>query len=376
MTEALVSDFCRAGLPKVELHAHISGSFPAKTLLKIWNDKEKAAASPASLDARRNITELLSDDALQHVADPKDRMSHCFKVFDAIYHIIDALEFVREGLLAVLGVYAAEHTCYLELRTSCRALKGKTEEDYLRCVLATIAEFEETEKPKMTTKLIVSVNRGSGLEVGGRAMKLAAKLRVEELKTTDRPRIVGVEFSGYCQAGVYADFVPMFQEARDAGLSVAFHVGEKPDEKELGQMLDFVPDRIGHLVYAEDANIERVAEMAIPLELCITSNLLTSNGRLEDHHVADWYQRGRPISINTDDFGIFETSMGKEWELFSAALGHLRPKPIALAARPQVMAALSRGAIAQAFCSDAEKADLCRRFDDMIVLPSLKRLRE
>jgi adenosine deaminase len=376
MNQAAVSQFCRTGLPKVELHAHISGSFPPSVLRELYDEKQAAAVRPASAACRDKIAALLSDAALQHVTDPTARMAHCFQVFDAVYEIVDSLAAVRRGLLAVLRVYAAEQTCYLELRTSCRALQGKTEEDYLRCVLATMDEFERGDTPRMMTKLIVSVNRGSGLVIAERAIGLAISLRAEQLAAGPAPRVVGVEFSGYCQKGVYADFAPLFQRARDAGLAVSYHVGEKPDEAELGEMLDFQPDRIGHLVYAGEANVERVARMAVPLELCITSNLLTSNGRLEDHHVAEWYQRGHPISINTDDFGIFETSMGREWELFAEALGHLKPKPVALAARPAVMAQLSQGAIAQAFCTDAEKRVLHARFGEMLQLPSAKRARE
>jgi adenosine deaminase len=53
---------------------------------------------------------------------------------------------------------------------------------------------------------------------------------------------------------------------------------------------------------------------AIPIEICPTSNLITlgHDGYDEHPYLSQWLALGYPISINTDDRGIFNTTLTQE----------------------------------------------------------------
>jgi adenosine deaminase len=97
-------------------------------------------------------------------------------------------------------------------------------------------------------------------------------------------------------------------------------MGEKQDDAEVRDMLTVSPDRVGHCVFIDDAAREILRMRQVALEICITSNIVTGGlARASDHHVADWLRRDRnhPITVNTDDFGVFSTTLRTELKLFA-----------------------------------------------------------
>jgi adenosine deaminase len=53
---------------------------------------------------------------------------------------------------------------------------------------------------------------------------------------------------------------------------------------------------------------------AIPIEVCPTSNKITlGHAAYAEHpYLSQWIARGYPVSINTDDRGIFNTTLTEE----------------------------------------------------------------
>lgn len=103
----------------------------------------------------------------------------------------------------------------------------------------------------------------------------------------------------------------------------------------------------------------------IPVELCLTSNLLTQSvPALEDHHFQLFYAQGHPVVLCTDDTGLFATSLSREYALAAASFGLER----------QALAALAAAAVEHCFCSEQEKGGpraVMRRFarDEQLALP-------
>ena len=323
--------------PKVDIHAHINGSIPPAVLENFLRE-QLAFESEAKKQA--SMTVMPRRDELMAVRDPKDRMERCFAVFDAVYSVVDRIERCKKVVWAVLLAYHEERTIYLELRTSLRKVlphDGACQEAYLRCVLETIDAFDAWQQVQeahdffMTVRLLVSINRGAAVAEAESTINLALSLYEKQKQQCIEPRIVGVDFCGNCYKGVWKDFVPCLSRARAAGLKLSLHVGEKDDNDELEQMLKFSPDRIGHLVFADENCQQMVREKSIPLEFCITSNLMTTDWMVRDHHVKWWYKSETAntptcdpvpssISINTDDRGVFDTSMTEELFLFVQCL--------------------------------------------------------
>ena len=63
-------------------------------------------------------------------------------------------------------------------------------------------------------------------------------------------------------------------------------------------------------------------DRAIPLEICITSNVMTGVvGSLGEHPVRRLYDAGVAITLNTDDPGIFGSTLCAEYEVAAREFG-------------------------------------------------------
>ena len=62
-----------------------------------------------------------------------------------------------------------------------------------------------------------------------------------------------------------------------------------------------------------------MVEKGIPLELCPSSNVIGQTVRgYSDHHFKEWaVARDHPVSICTDDMGVFKTCLSKEYALIA-----------------------------------------------------------
>ena len=123
-------------------------------------------------------------------------------------------------------------------------------------------------------------------------------------------------------------------------------------------ILAFRPDRLGHALRLSAAHVAALEAAPIPIELCPTSNMKTLRlSSLAEHPtLRRWIEGGYPVSISTDDFGVFSTDASAELALVADALA-LPPRRIAELAA----AALGHGLDVDAefrrrFCADVEAA--------------------
>lgn len=118
-------------------------------------------------------------------------------------------------------------------------------------------------------------------------------------------------------------------------------------------MLAFRPDRFGHMCCLTDELRQALLDSGVPLELCLTSNVLTSScSGYDDHHFEDFYRAGHPVVLCTDDAGVFNTSLSREYALAAAAFGLSRGQLMALAV----------AAVDYTFASPENKARLAALF--------------
>jgi adenosine deaminase/aminodeoxyfutalosine deaminase len=125
-------------------------------------------------------------------------------------------------------------------------------------------------------------------------------------------------------AGPAAQFAEAYRFARDSGLRLTAHAGETDGPDSIRAALALGAERIGHGIRAADDPelMKMLAAEQIPLEVCITSNVRTGAvATLEEHPVRRLFEAGVPITLNTDDPGLFETSLGREFELARKRFG-------------------------------------------------------
>jgi aminodeoxyfutalosine deaminase len=116
--------------------------------------------------------------------------------------------------------------------------------------------------------------------------------------------------------GPAEEFRAAFHYARDAGLRLTAHAGETGGPESIRAALAIGAERIGHGIRAADDPdlMRRLREEQIPLEVCITSNLKTGAvTTLNAHPVRRLFDAGVPITLNTDDPGLFETDLAREF---------------------------------------------------------------
>jgi len=135
--------------------------------------------------------------------------------------------------------------------------------------------------------------------------------------------VVAFGIGGDEQRGPAEWFGEVFRYARAGGLRLTAHAGEASGPESIWAALEIGAERIGHGIRAiEDPVLVRhLRDRGIPLEICISSNLATgAAGRLEEHPAKKLYDAGVPITLNTDDPGIFSTSLSREY-LLAGRLG-------------------------------------------------------
>lgn len=60
----------------------------------------------------------------------------------------------------------------------------------------------------------------------------------------------------------------------------------------------------------------------IPVEICLTSNIRTNTiSSIDVHHFADLYNVKHPLTLCTDDTGVFSTTLSKEYAMAATAFG-------------------------------------------------------
>ncbi len=101
-------------------------------------------------------------------------------------------------------------------------------------------------------------------------------------------------------------------------LSSTIHAGEKGDVYNVRNALIMGVQRIGHGVLLKNdlLSLEYVRSNKIPIEVNVISNLILDvSPSVEAHPFLYYHRLGIPISLSTDDEGIFQSTLSKECEL-------------------------------------------------------------
>jgi aminodeoxyfutalosine deaminase len=278
-------------LPKAELHLHLEGSVEPETLHE--------------LDPATPVEEF--------------RALYRYSGFEAFLEAFTAVSkrlrtpadyaLIASRLLARL---AAENVRYAEITLAAGVALWKGQE------FAPIfdAVSGEAAASPVEVRWILDAVRQFGPEPAGRVAELAAE-------RADRG-VVAFGLGGSEERGPAYWFGDAAACARLAGLHLTVHAGEAAGPESVWAALRLGAERIGHGIRAieDPALVAHLRERGIPLEICITSNLVTGVvARLEDHPVRRLYDAGVPIVLNTDDPAMFGCTLTGEYRLAARAFG-------------------------------------------------------
>jgi adenosine deaminase/aminodeoxyfutalosine deaminase len=161
-------------------------------------------------------------------------------------------------------------------------------------------------------------------------------MRVAELAAERIDRgVIAFGIGGSEERGPATWFADAFRFARGAGLRLTAHAGESTGPESIWDAMELGAERIGHGIAAarDQALMRHLREHDIPLEICISSNLVTGVvARIEDHPVRRLYEAGVPLVLNSDDPAMFRCSLTGEYALAAERFGFTREELEDLAA--------------------------------------------
>lgn len=283
-------------LPKAELHLHLEGSIEPATL--------------------RELDPAIPDDEISSLYSYTD-FGAFLKAFGAIGKRLRTPGDYALVTRRLLERLAAENVRYAEITLAAGVVLWKGQEfgpifDAVR---------DAASASPVEVHWILDAVRQFGAEHTLAVAKLAAE-RVDR-------GVVAFGIGGDEARGPAEWFTEAFAYARSAGLHLLAHAGESTGPESVWAALQLGAERIGHGIAAirDPRLVEHLRERDIPLEICITSNLVTGVVKgLEDHPVRRLYDAGVPLVLNTDDPGMFRCRLVGEYRLAARCFGFSEPE--------------------------------------------------
>ncbi|WP_340540512.1 adenosine deaminase [Nocardioides sp. GXZ039] len=325
-----------AGLPKAELHVHHVGSASMRIV--------------GELAERHPGTVPTDPEALRAFYEFRD-FAHFIEVYLAVVDLIRTPDDVRYLTYEVARELATEQNVrYAELTCTpyTSVVRGIAIEGYTEAIedarVAAERDFG------LTMRWIYDIPGESGIPAADATLSYALDHRPEAL--------VGFGLGGPEIGVPRAQFAPHFDAAREAGLHSVPHAGETTGPDTVWDALRLLgAERIGHgtSAVADPALLTHLADRAIPLEVCPSSNIATrAVASLEEHPLRRFVEAGVVVTINSDDPPMFATTLNREYEIAADLLGLGEPG----------LADLARTAVTSSFAPDDVKTRVLGEISD------------
>lgn len=296
-------------LPKVELHCHLEGCFRPETIREVGRVLGiDVPADPAAFSRDWLITE------------PMNNLSVALAKFANIQSIWGSEEVIERLTYEACEDARAQGTRILELRYSPdfiaeghRALGFET---IHRSILRGIARARH---PDIAVGLIGIVRK---------ILPYSQASYTTNFIIENRASFVGLDFADRDIGFELRRFSTLIDRARRNGLRFTTHCGEDdvPEAARHVRMAieELGAERIGHGIYAirDPGVVELAKQRHVLFELSPTSNWLTSSVRsIAEHPIRKFMEAGIPVSINTDDPGLFGIDLNHEYQVLQRELG-------------------------------------------------------
>jgi adenosine deaminase len=289
-------------LPKAELHLHLEGSVQPATLLTL--------AKRYGIDLGYTI-----EADLQGLYQYHD-FRHFLELFALIRSVLRRPE---DFALTVeeLGQQAArQNTRYLEVTFGAAAcFQFGLPFDELLDAMARAAE---------TVRLACDVQMRFILAHARGDPEADCWQRAEWCVQGRDRGIVALGLGGYEPGRPASQYDTIIRWVRQQGVPFVPHAGEAVGPEGIWDVLQYDPPRIAHgFRAAEDpALVDYLRAHHIVLDICLTSNVRTGCvSNLESHPLRFLWDAGVPVTLNTDDAPMFNTTLLDEYRLASTHFG-------------------------------------------------------
>lgn len=312
-----MSDFIHR-LPKAELHLHLEGCVGAATLAEL--SRRHAASPPFPGNKYEQPPEglpVLSQDDVRELYRYKDFHGFlmAFKAVTERLRTADDYELVTYRMMETLRV---QNVLHAEVYVSVGVVHWRGQE-FAEVFRGIEAGRRRGEKDFGVSVLwIFDAVRHFGPRAAQRVVEEVAHCREQS------DSVVGFGIGGDERRAPPELFREVYAEARAHGLRLTVHAGEAAGSESVWGAINLGAERIGHgLSAAQDSElVATLVERQIPVEICLSSNLRTGCcAKLNQHPVKNYFDAGVMVTLNSDDPAMFETSLGREYELAQKEFG-------------------------------------------------------
>ena len=280
-------------IPKVELHIHVEGTIKPSICIKLGTkNKRQKEKLPKIKDGKYCFSDFESfKNCFYHA-------SRCIQTSDDFELLF--FEFIKQ-LESNNVIYAEALFSPLNFKVDVETI-GKG-------VLRGLIKAYKKYKPRIS--LIIDASRNLGANHVQNAVDTSVKLRKLGLP------IIGFSIGGLEKGYPPNLFKKQFKYAKDNGLFLYAHAGETAGANYIKEALDILcVQRIGHGVSLVKSSslLNRVIKNRVPVDCCITSNILTGVvDKIANHPFKRMYDCGALLTINSDDPVFFNSNITEEY---------------------------------------------------------------
>lgn len=322
-------------LPKVELHLHLVGSASVDTVLELAR-RHPDGGVPVEHDELSAFYEFTD-------------FAHFIKVYVKVSSLVRSGSDVTALVIGLANDLKANNVRYAEVTVTPvpHVMRGIPADELADALTA--GRRLAAERHGIELAWVFDIPGSLGYDLG---------TATAEWVLAHRPvGTVGFGLGGD-EAGVPRErFREQFAMARAAGLHLVPHAGETTGPESIWSALtNLHAERIGHGTSAvRDPNLlAHLAGEGIAVEVCPSSNIRTRAVRsLAEHPLPRLLDAGVPVTLATDDPGMFHTDLNREYLLTHEHFGLSRGD----------LAELARSGVRAAFCTEDRKEALLAEID-------------
>jgi len=289
-------------IPKVELHCHLEACFRPETVMEV--------GLTLGLDVPQDPDEFRRNWLLTQP--------------------LENLEVALQRFVDIQRIWCSEEVIE---RMTCEACEYAVDQGIRIMEFRYSPDFIASGKPHLTMqKIHDAILRGvahaptEDIAIGligivQKTLSLADAERTIDFIIENADTFVALDFADQ-HTHDFSGYRNMVEKARKAGLFVTIHAGEEPLPNAPAEVRAAIEvlgaTRIGHGIHIvnDEAVMSLVRQQNIALEVCPTSNWLTSSvPSIREHPIKRLINAGIAVTINSDDPGLFGIDLCHEYEV-------------------------------------------------------------
>ena len=325
-----------SGLPKAELHVHLQGAASIATVMELARRHPEASIPTTEAQLRSFYT--FTD------------FAHFIEVYIAVNELVRTADDVQALAFGLGRDLQAVNVRYAEVTV--------TPDSHLLMGIPPEALAEALTQGRDEVRASFGVELAWIFDIPGE-LGLESGVRTVEWAEAHLPEgSVGFGLGGPEIGVPRSAFADVFRRAQALGLASVPHAGETTGPETIQQSLDSLNAvRIGHgIAAAQDPLLmAELVERGVVLEVCPTSNVCTKAvASLSEHPFPVLREAGLRLTLNTDDPGMFDTDLNREYRIAHDVFG----------LDAQALTELARESVRASFAEPSLKALVLSEIDE------------